>query len=333
MAGVSDPIFLNETLPSIPDAMGVAGPFAGVCGDTIIVAGGANFPKGLPWEGGKKVWHNEIYTYRRGSNRWTTAALHLPQPMAYGVSVSIPDGVLCIGGDNASQTFSDVFLLKWDGARILVENYPPLPVPLAYGAGVLSGNQVYVVGGSSSASATSATKTFLVMDLKHRNAGWKSLESWPGRPRILPVVTAMKDSLFLCSGADLAAGPDNKPKRTYLKDAWCYSPDSGWKQIADLPRPVVAAPSPCPSLNSEFYIMGGDDGSAAGTKPSLDHPGFARTTLCYHINTDSWSERASMALPPVTTPMVKWVGGFVIPSGEIRPGVRSPDVHFIRFKP
>ena len=38
-------------LPELPDQLGVAGPFAGVHNDALIVAGGANFPK--------PVWDNE----------------------------------------------------------------------------------------------------------------------------------------------------------------------------------------------------------------------------------------------------------------------------------
>ena len=36
-------------LPPIPDALGVAGPFVGVHRDSLIVAGGANFPRPV-WE-------------------------------------------------------------------------------------------------------------------------------------------------------------------------------------------------------------------------------------------------------------------------------------------
>lgn len=35
-------------LAPVPDPIGVAGPVAGVSGDALIVAGGANFPNGFP---------------------------------------------------------------------------------------------------------------------------------------------------------------------------------------------------------------------------------------------------------------------------------------------
>ncbi|HEV2479040.1 MAG TPA: hypothetical protein VGS79_05230, partial [Puia sp.] len=40
---------------------GVAGPFAGVSGDALIVAGGSNFPDKKPWEGGRKAYVDEVY--------------------------------------------------------------------------------------------------------------------------------------------------------------------------------------------------------------------------------------------------------------------------------
>ena len=39
----------SDEIPSLPDSIGVAGPFVGVHGETLIVAGGANFPQPV-WE-------------------------------------------------------------------------------------------------------------------------------------------------------------------------------------------------------------------------------------------------------------------------------------------
>ena len=56
-----------DELPPLPPSAGqakqpgVAGPFAGVHGDALIVAGGANFPDKMPWEGGTKVWWDDIW--------------------------------------------------------------------------------------------------------------------------------------------------------------------------------------------------------------------------------------------------------------------------------
>ena len=45
-------------LPDLP--LPLSGTMAGVSGDALIVAGGANFPVSL-FKGGKKVWYDTIY--------------------------------------------------------------------------------------------------------------------------------------------------------------------------------------------------------------------------------------------------------------------------------
>ena len=50
-----------EQLPTLPDEHGFAGAFCGVSGEALIVAGGANFPGGRPWDGAQKVWHDRIF--------------------------------------------------------------------------------------------------------------------------------------------------------------------------------------------------------------------------------------------------------------------------------
>ena len=41
-------------------SIGVAGPIVGVINNKLIVAGGANFPEKMPWQGGKKAYYNNI---------------------------------------------------------------------------------------------------------------------------------------------------------------------------------------------------------------------------------------------------------------------------------
>lgn len=81
-------------LPNLPDARGVAGPFAGVSGGALIAAGGANFPNGFPWEGGTKVWHDDVYVLpiqldrgRRPANCRARWAMESPRPRRVGLSV------------------------------------------------------------------------------------------------------------------------------------------------------------------------------------------------------------------------------------------------------
>ena len=115
--------------------------------------------------------------------------------------------------------------------------------------------------------------------------------------------------------------------RRYLTDAYSYRPATGWKQLADIPRPAVAAPSPAPVLgSSQILVLSGDDGTKLGFQPLDQHPGFAKDILAYHTVSNTWSKVGEVPCTQVTVPAVAWQGRHVIPNGEIRPGVRTPDV-------
>ncbi len=56
-----------------------------------------------------------------------------------------------------------------------------------------------------------------------------------------------------------------------------YVPGKGWQQLADLPEPAVAAPSPAfASGQSHLLIAGGDHGKLADKNTELknEHPVF-----------------------------------------------------------
>ena len=262
-----------QQLPSLPDREGFATPFAGSSGGALIVAGGANFPDKRPWEGGTKIWYDSIFVLEDPKGPWKTG-FHLPKPVAYGVSITTPDGLICIGGGNATEHFRDVIRLTWDGRKIAATPLPDLPAPCAFMCGVRIDQTIYVAGGISTPAATTALKTFWSLNLAEPQPHWRQLESCPGPERILAVAGAADGSFFLFSGVRLFPGPDGKPLREYLRDAWRYTPGRGWKQLADLPRAVNAAASPAPLLGgSRLLMISGDDGLHVGYKPEPKHPG------------------------------------------------------------
>lgn len=337
-----------STLAPLPDPIGVAGAFAGVSEGVLIVAGGANFPDGPPWEGNAKVCHDRIFLLdlraprkndeelRSRGAAWRESKLRMPRPLAYGVSLTTPDGLLCIGGGDSNRHYRGVFLLRMRDGELQRIDLPPTPRPVAFACGALVGQTVYVAGGRESPEAPEALKTFWAIDLG-QSAGerqWRQLEPWPGRPRMLAVAGSQAGVFFLLSGADLVASDDGLIKRKYLRSGYSYTPQGGWRRTADIPWPVVAAPSPALSLGqTHLAIVGGDDGTHVGQASTLRnrHPGFRREVLAYETITDTWTVMGEIAehdamLPPVTTAAVPWGEGFILPSGEVRPGARSPQV-------
>lgn len=314
----------RTTLPSLPDKEGFAGPFAGVSNGALLVAGGANFPDQKPWEGGTKVWHDSVFVLEKPNGKWIVAG-KLLRPLGYGVSVTHGNSVVCVGGSDAERHYADAFRLEWSGGKLVTTDLPPLPKPLANTCGAIVGDTLYVAGGQEKPDGAATSKAVYRIDLTAARLKWEEIEPCPGGGRMLAVAAGFEGAFWFMSGADLVAGAGGKAERKYLADAYRYTPGKGWKRLADLPRPIAAAPSPAPTDESGFYILGGDDGSQVSVGPDK-HRGFNRNVLRYDLKTEQWVETAEVASPRVTVPCVAWEKSWVIPSGEARPGVRSPDV-------
>lgn len=316
-------------LPSLPDKEGFASMFAGVSGGALLAAGGANFPDRRPWEGGKKIWYDTVFVLEKPDGAWSVAG-KLPRPLGYGVSVTF-GGILCVGGSDAERHYADCFRMDWQAGRLSTRPLPSLPLPVANMSGALLGTTLYVAGGIEKPDSTRALKKFLALDLVANRPAWRELEPWPGPARMLAVAAAQDGSFFLVSGADLSAGPDGKPVRTYLKDGYRYTPGKGWKRIADLPRAAVAAPSPAPTVGqTRFLVVSGDDASQLTTPPT-QHLGFPKSALAYDTRTDRWIEVAPSPAPRVTVPTVEWNGAWLVVGGEQKPGIRSPEVWSLKL--
>jgi N-acetylneuraminic acid mutarotase len=309
-------------LPPLPDPLGVAGPFAGTTGGALLVAGGANFPGKPPWQGGAKVWHDQVYVLDRPEGAWKLAGT-LPRPLGYGVSVSHRDGVLCVGGSDATGHHAEGFRLRWDGERLVTTRLPDLPHPLANASGALVGDVLTIAGGQESPDAT-PTRAVYRLDLAAPEPRWSEAAPIPGRGRMLATAGAADGAFWIAGGVDLVTSTD-KPTRVYLRDAYRLDAGGGWTRLPDLPYPLAASPSPAPA-GSGPLLLGGDDGTKVGFRPPEEHPGFNRTILRLDAKAGAWTPAGALPAARVTVPLVRWRGRLVLPSGEARPGVRSPQV-------
>lgn len=322
-----------EPLPAIPNSLGVAGPFVGVHHHTLMVAGGANFP--VPVWDSDKQWVDDIFGLQAvepdSSNaqyRWVSLG-KLDKAVAYGANVSTPDGIICIGGNDSNAIFNDCFSLSWDMQQKQLNRrpLPDLPMPLAYGQACRVGNRVYVAGGQSGFSLDTAVNTMWSLDLNHLQDGWFKHPAWPGPPRAFNITVAQnngfEDCIYLIGGR-YQDGEDVR----FLSDCWEFNPKSGsWRERAAMPFPVAAGTAVAFG-QSHILVLSGDDGNLFHQTDELrdQHPGFPKRTIAYHSITNTWTSMGESPANQVTTTAVEWNGMLVLPSGEIRPRVRSPEV-------
>lgn len=310
-------------LPDFPQPPGVAGLIAGVHQGVLIAAGGANFPDRMPWEGGVKQYYDRIYVLRPGDKAWSPAGT-LPTPRGYSAVVSLPNGVLVIGGENGPTLLSDVLLLQWTGSGVAIRQAAALPVPLTSGAAVVANGRVYLAGGYAPGEFRTSRSEFWSLDLEDPNARWQSLPSWPGPPRAMATIAALRGSIYLLSGLEVKAGADGKAQSTYLVDAYRYDRDETWTRLPDLPWSTIAAPSPAPvdPVSGRIFVLGGVDGRQVGKMPREaqvpeDILAYDAPTGAWHL----WPQRWPQAV--VTTPTFAQGNRWYFISGEIKAGVRT----------
>lgn len=339
--------FTFDAVDSLPDGEGLAGAIAGRSGSVLIIAGGANFPDSPRWET-EKVWYESIQTLDLAADDpgWKTLAESLDGPVAYGVSLTHPrHGVLSIGGANSTSHLASCFSLSINDGELVRTELPDLPVPLAYAAGTLDGDTVVIMGGQSTPGGAASDAVFL-LDLDADESAWRRGPPIPSGGRILPVAATHRGEVMLFSGVALEPDGDGGHRRVspYLVEAWKLDRSSDsepWIQLADLPRPTAAAPSPAIEVGFDLIaIVGGDDGANLEKINQLkdDHPGFPEDVLVYHSITDRWTTRGAFpghreagVQVPVTAATILIAGtgtaldgSTLIASGEIRPRTRTP---------
>jgi len=356
--------FINfewQELTSIPPANGnttqpgLAGAFTGVHNDALIIAGGANFPNGGVWEGGAKVYHQDVYVLEKtsdGQYLWTeNKTASLSEKAAYGLSVATDKGLVCIGGMNGSENLSNVFLLKWNPEKKEIEtvDLPSLPIPLANMSGGKIGNTIYV---AASDDATER-KYFLSLDLSDVDAGWEELSVWGGAPRTHAVGVVQNNGEVDCFYLFKGRFKGKNSVSTMHADSWVYNPlIKEWKELQTNAEFPLAAGTGIPVGANHVLLFGGDDGQifngleqiGADINNTSDttllkdiiirrddilksHKGFNRDIWSFHTITQTWTKIGELpSQSQVTTTALKWGDQILIPSGEVSPCIRTSKI-------
>ncbi len=319
-----------DKLPDLPNELGVAGPFAGISNDALIVAGGANFPRPV-WESSKQ-WVDAIHVLVPSDNgyAWKDGGT-LPKPTAYGACATTRLGVLCLGGNDGENVLDDAYFLRWTGEKVETIPCAPLPQPTVYAQAAVIGDTVYVACGQREAELSTASTSLWSLDLSQpgspKDFQWKELPPLPGTTRAFAMVAAQHDgfneAIYVIGGRR-----DDNGQTQFLKDVWQFTPKTNaWRKRGDAPREMMAGEA-IGIGQSHIFVLSSADQSNWGKEDQLkdDHPGFPREAFAYHTITDAWVRTGETPASPVTTMAVRWGNSVILPSGEVRPRVRSPHI-------
>ncbi len=319
-----------QELRPLPGTPGLGGPLVGVVGERLVVAGGANFPNGPPWQGGGKVWHSEVFLLDAADAEWRQVG-RLPARRAYGVAVPTSRGLLLAGGSDESRYHDECWLMTIgaDGAPAF-EPLPRLPRPSAFGAAAVDGDTVYVAAGSeeSAALAIAASLWRLDLDAAPADRRWRECRPYPGPGRHKAVAAFQSDGrrgcFYLFSGEIPHRSQGGVTRYDYRRDAYRYDPVSdNWDRLGDLPAPMAAAPAAAIGQSHVLVFSGSTGEHVSDPDP---RPEFPRLCRAYHTITDTWVEVGVLPRGLVTTQAVWWSDRLILPTGETSPGVRTPTI-------
>jgi len=336
-------------------SLGFAGAVNAVFNDALLVAGGANFPDKMPWEGGKKFYSDKIQILlkQNGNFVWSTKNLNtkLPEPVAYCGNTATALGVVYAGGEGPGGLSNKAFIINWDTSdlNINIKRLADLPIAITNTGLTHIGNVVYLVGGDKEKTSSNS---FYKLDLNIENASWQKLPDLPVQ-LANALVVAQSNKIFVIGGrTKTASGISDLHHTTFAYDIKAGT----WQQLADISdgKQITnfSAGAGVAVANDLILVTGGDNGeifhkienyisqiaksqsqqekdklTLEKNKLSINHKGFYKTQLVYHVTTNTWAKIGQLPFPAhVTTTATKWGNDIVLSNGEIKPGVRTPSV-------
>jgi N-acetylneuraminate epimerase len=345
---------IDAALPSadgIEKHPGVAGPAVGIIDNRLLVAGGANFPGGLPWNGVKKVYHDEIYLFEKKDGHITNASIvkqKLPKPIAYCATTTTEEGVIYMGGESEQGISDKVVLITNENAGLQFSDLPALPLPLTNLSAAYHDHTIYVAGGNSK---DGPSNNFFSLDRSKPGAGWKVMPDVPVKISFAVMVVQSNgdhDCIYLLGG--------RRKNENGLSDIFntVYEFDlknNQWLQKPSLPYGISAGTGIADG-STTLLLFGGDKGETFSKEEKLNaliknetdeqrknglvnqrialleaHPGFKGEVLVYNTITGACDKLNMMPVnSPVTTTAIKWNDEIIIPSGEVKAGVRTPGI-------
>lgn len=327
---------------------GLAGSFFGKQGEWFILAGGANFPHGKPWEGGAKTFSNKVFVFAENTDsqfNLITTTNNLPFAIAEGAFVSTPKGLLCMGGQTKEGLSNKTFVISYNDEQVTVEMYPDLPIAVKNATATIINNRVYLLGGQTKEGQS--LNQFLMFNLSQPEKGWQHLPNFPF-PISASTMTAQQDgeevSLFVFGGRAI----DNVNNvNNFYSSVFTFKPLQGkWIRKKDIHlndgQSLSLSMHVAASIGaSHIALIGGDDGTIfnqvekainqgdMNKRDSLwiNHPGFNDKILFYNTITDTWFELNNPRKTPSAVASVFSDGKQIyIAGGEICPGIRNPEI-------
>lgn len=347
---------MTGSIPATENSQGygVSGAGVGILNDKLILIGGSNFSKAYPWDGGKKVFLDDILIAKKTNDNsvvWLKHPYRFPVSISNTITFGDSKALYILGGFNDKAVNKKVFKIYFDNCDSLaIETTSVLPEQFTPTGGVFYNQLMYISGHDE--------KQNLLYTFNPATGYWNKYAGIPGGIRSEAAITLLHEQadsskLYIFGGRHV-----NGDKLIIYTDFWSYSPKKQqWRPEGTMGVPglkslvVMAAPAIADS-EGEFYFFGGDEGIRLKKRFELEkeiaksrgrqkelcktklrrqftkHTGFSNTIIRYNINRNAWevAGKTNNRHLPVATTAIWWRNKIILPAGELKPGIRSNQI-------
>ena len=339
-------------------SIGISGAYSGFIDDYLIVAGGANFPKGHPFfDDGDKYFYSDIFVFDVSNTLLKLVAhSHLPMKAGHGATLVVGNSLYLVGGKNNEQAFDSIIEITLDSVKTPVAKViGELPFTWSSGGAAWQNDALYLFAGLQDGQVSNQVCKYSFTRAKCIDSD--TTPPVPGLNRADFPAINHNGYFYVFGGLNLAAGED----KYVLTDAHAFDFNKArWKTLAPITvdeKPFSVAGGGVASLaNDQLVLLGGvnrevfnnaiwqlskrkGDDLTSFKKDyftlSTAEINFSRHQVTYDVGDNSWDTLADrVPFPGGAGPLTITQNGDDLYwiSGEIKPVIRSPNVYQGRYE-
>ena len=318
--------------------IGTAGLVKGVLGNKLIFGGGANFPGGLPVDGGVKVNHKDVYLYEETSDGIALLdQIQFDYPLAYGPSAVHNNTLYYIA--NKTETSSDLLAFTVVDNKLKVEVVDTLPLTVENVIAKVHDNKLYFGIGSINGSNNNELYAY---DLATKK--FEVFSEFPGKLRNQAISYIYNNELYVFGGGATETYSDGYKVNLETKE---------WTQLADVvidnEEVSLLGADWAPLNDHELLVIGGfnkdvwkDAVFNLTTLQGEDHAKYRdayfrrpvsdyrwnKKELVYNLNKNHWYQLGEIPFEaPCGHALLATDNNIYSIMGEIKPAERKPYIH------
>lgn len=315
--------------------IGVSNMLYGVIDNKIVLGGGANFPNKSVLDGGERVTHTSLYLIKPIENSFHIIdSTEFEKPVAFGSTVTYNNMLFYVGGNR-------ILKINVINNKLHVQEYASLPFDIERGIAHIHDGIIYYGLGNIDGKYTNKFFAFNIFTKENIE-----LPSFPASERAHPVSAIFEEEIVIFGGGNQTAYTEGY-KYNIKKKMWTTLGDveidgekisvigAGYTKVDNDRLAVIGGFSKeiWDEANYKLNNLTGEERQQFREfyfNQEFDYYKWNKKLLFYNNSTKSWSSPGNIDFTtPCGNALIAYNNSLYSIMGEIKPGVRTPEIHRI----